>query len=94
MPTSLVKGIWFVTGDGFPSRGCSKAKDPVHKWKTGFVIPVFSTLGNASGKCEGKGNVQDYLGKSTNKEGSQEKKEIGSFIHVHVMGQLGWYLEI
>lgn len=41
--------------------------------ETGLAIRVFSPVRNDSGKCEGNGSVEDYLGKSTEKEGSQEE---------------------
>lgn len=40
----------------------------------GLAIPVSSSVSEASGSCERGGVVEDYLGKSAEKEGSPEKK--------------------
>lgn len=40
-------------------------------------------MSNASGKCEGKGRVEDTLGKLTEKEESQEKNDLYFYPSVH-----------
>ena len=49
----------------------------------GLAIPVSSSVSEASGSCEGEGVVEDYLGKSTEKEGSPEKKT-DLYLHLYV----------
>lgn len=52
--------------------------------ETGLASPVFSPVNNTSGRCEGKGgSVKNYLGKSTDKEGSQEKSDLYFHPYVH-----------
>lgn len=61
-----------------------QSQKPVLQMETGLAFPVFSAVSNASGRCEGKGgHVKDHLGKSTEKEGSQEKFDLYVYPYVH-----------
>ena len=73
-----------VTGEGFTSRACGRAKSLFHKWEL-ELLPVSPPLSNVSGQCRQRGGSgKDSLGKSTEKAGSREKLGL-YFIHTHTV---------
>lgn len=78
---ATVRATQGVTGQGFTSSGCGRARGPFHKWKR-LALLVFSPVSNASGECEGKGSVGDYLGKQLKRKAARKKIDLYLSLYV------------
>lgn len=78
---ATVRATQGVTGQGFTSSRYGRARGPFHKWKR-LALLVFSPVSNASGECEGKESVGDYLGKQLKRKAARKKIDLYFYLYV------------